>query len=692
MRIVPFIKRTTFITIALMQIFFYPAALHAEGEVTPAANTTTAPTAVSAPPADPAAAPIAPVTPGPSAPNGPDANTFRYNETTGLWENDYYTWNPTTKQSAPKTPQDYSYNPATGHWDTTEWRYDAPSRSYKPNTVSTDVIPASAMAELTAPGPITATTQDTRASSLGMPVGSSNPFNNANSTSDNSGNFNLFYNSAISNNISATSRSGDSTVSRNTLAGNAVTGDALTAATVLNMLQSVWNPANGDIATFTTDINGDVFGDITIDPGQIPQNVSVSKDEKANLDVHVTDDKTLTNKLALDATSGNASVTENTSVGNAQTGTATAVANVVNMLNSIIGSGQSFVGTVNINGNLDGDILLPPDMINQLLASNVPRATLNMAQVANGEVLAKFQDNTGITNNVSSTAVSGAATADSNTTVGNVGSGAASTNVTILNLTGRQIVGSNALLVFVNVMGEWVGMIMDAPGSTAAALGSNISSDSTTDLSAVIDATSNNKITNDITLGAKSGDATAARNTKAGNVQTGDAKTSASVANVSHSNLSLSGWFGVLFLNVFGKWHGSFGVNTSAGDPPAGGVASSGGAAPQQDVQVFRFTAGNGGHTAVPVPVSGNLGTGGSSPDEQTDHEVLGTSTSEGSGGPTLSTITPVLQKAGLGKLFTLLSLSSLMFLGSESFLSARKRKGLRAKFVEPFNHAQTHT
>jgi hypothetical protein len=56
----------------------------------------------------------------------------------------------------------------------------------------------------------------------------------------------------------------------------------------------------------------------------------------------------------------------------------------------------------------------------------------------------------------------------------------------------------------------------------------------------------------------------------------------------------------VLFINVFGTWNGSFGINTAAGDPPAvnnpsSNISSAG--APIKDVRVFRFvpTSASGG-------------------------------------------------------------------------------------------------
>ncbi len=63
-----------------------------------------------------------------------------------------------------------------------------------------------------------------------------------------------------------------------------------------------------------------------------------------------------------------------------------------------------------------------------------------------------------------------------NTSAGSATSGNTSTAVTLFNLTGNEIIGNNALLVFVNVPGKWVGVIMNAPsGATAAALGNDIS-------------------------------------------------------------------------------------------------------------------------------------------------------------------------------------------------------------------------
>src|SRR5690606_26762954 len=84
-------------------------------------------------------------------------------------------------------------------------------------------------------------------------------------------------------------------------------------------------------------------------------------------------------------------------------------------------------------------------------------------------------DTQSIVNNINTAAASGNANVSNNTQAGNATTGDAQTNVTILNLTGRNVVAANSLLVFVNVLGEWVGVIVDAPaGSTSAALGTGV--------------------------------------------------------------------------------------------------------------------------------------------------------------------------------------------------------------------------
>jgi len=603
------LRRSFIITLAFLQVGFFPHMGFAEGTSDDPSST---PDTSTSTPVDPAS------TQGPTSPTGADGQTFVYNPDTGLWENDFYTWNPVTKQTAPKPGTvDYSYNPATGKWDTTEWRYDAPSGKYVPNVIEKAVLPAGAPVSPDSP------VQPSTGSSL--TTGGPDSSINSTDTTNTNGQYDLFYNASISNKISGTATTGDATVNQNTLGGNAGTGDASDMATILNILQSVWDPSNGDIATFHADIDGDVTGDITINPSQIPGQLS-SSDNKSNSNLVVNDSEStaINNDVDLSAKSGTARVTDNTTGGNATSGTANVVANVVNLLNSYIGSGRSFVGTININGDLDGDILLPPEMLDELLASNVPKATIDLSKIHNSNVAANLSDTTNIHNNVDASASSGNANVSNNSSAGSATTGNSSTMVTFLNLTGRQIIGSNALLVFVNVRGKWIGMIMDAPGATSAMLGGGIVSDETNE-NVDINSDSKTDINNNIKLNAQSGDADVSSNTTAGNAKTGNASASANIANVSNSKFSLTGWFGILFINVFGNWLGSFGINTSAGNKPVAPATA------QTDVQVFGFTPkADGSFSLTSVPTNGNLGTAGDAGNTSSvvaNAQVLGAST-----------------------------------------------------------------
>ena len=525
---------------------------------------------------------------GPQSPPGDASKTYTFNEATGLWENDYYTWNPKTGQTAPKSPQKYSYNPETKTWDTVEWRYDAPSGAYVPNKIAVPrgEVPASAIPAVADPEKLE-----------GSSAKSSSAPSSLESDKESGGAYDLFYNAAISNSIRSSAVSGDASVVKNTLGGNATSGDALASATVITLLQSVWSPTNGEVTSFTTDIN-DWNGDLVIDPSQYSPTALSSSSDQESMALNVASDTTITNDITLRAASGDATVSGNSSAGDATSGDAVAIANVVNMMNSIIASGNSFVGTINIRGNLNGDILLPEDILRNVLASNVPRTTVDMNEATVGNITAAFNDQTTIKNNVQATADSGTATVIGNTTAGNATSGNASTSVTVLNLTGRSIVGSNALLVFVNVMGSWVGMLMDAPaGSTAAAIGGGITTDNS-NIPGSINSASQLGIENNVSVHAASGNAEVSGNTLGGNASSGNAQAAVSIANVSNSTVALSDWFGVLFINVFGNWLGSFGINTSAGDP----ITPNQPATPRDNTPVFQYIPTTTTRNARPAP------------------------------------------------------------------------------------------
>jgi len=371
---------------------------------------------------------------------------------------------------------------------------------------------------------------------------------------------------SITNALDSTATTGDATAKYNTTVGDTTSGDAAAATTIVNNVNSTLsNTDNQKAASFVTNVMGDVNGDIVLQP--ILLKAMLENNQPAtDTTINATNTTTLTNNINLSATSGNATALGNTQAGNATTGSANTVANVMNIVNSMVAANQSFIGTVNIYGNLDGDILIAPDFIPQLLASNA--AAPSLTQTPSSTTVVNASDTQSIVNNVSLAAASGKADLLQNTTAGNATTGDAKTNIVIFNLSGHAIVASNSLLVFVNVLGQWVGVIVDAPtGATAAALGNDVTSDTTVTPDLVITSNDMTTITNNLTLSSQSGDASLIRNTTAGNATSGNATASANIANITGSQLGLSGWFGVLFINVFGTWHGSFGLDTPYGNP-----------------------------------------------------------------------------------------------------------------------------
>ena len=480
--------------------------------------------------------------PGVRVPTGSEAGMFHYDCDQELWVSDHYTYNPATDTESPLDARVYTYNDTSGMWDVDIWTYVASKNNYFLRTFSVNQPPTGAT---TVGGPKPVEVQSAATTT------STSPNSSATTSGSNSLNGNVSNNTSqtLNNTIGSLAVSGNALVFANTNGGSALSGNAQAIANVVNMLQSSSNAfgASGNAVTFVSTINGDVNGDLLLDPALISTVQPASTD--LNLNSANNTDQTINNNITLAAQSGDAAVDSNTNAGNATTGSATAVANVLNFLNSAVTSGKSFLGVVNINGNLNGDILLPPGFIDQLLASNVPTVTINT------DVDLTNNTNQSINNAVTATANSGTASVDKNTTAGNASTGNASSSITAFNLTGSNVVGSNDLLVFVNVLGTWYGMIFNAPGATTAQLGGGITSNNTaanTDVD--MTNTTNQSINNAIDVSAQSGNASVSKNTNAGNATSGDARAAVNLLNVTNSNLSLSNWFGILFINVFGTW------------------------------------------------------------------------------------------------------------------------------------------
>lgn len=583
-------KRLYISTIVFVQIFFYPAAVFADTvdqtatntgstdtTTQPAATDTTSSSSPATTPETTTTSPVAPTpaptttvaSPGPSQPTGADSSTYKYNSTTGMWENGVYGWDPVTKQTKPLTRQSYSYNPATGMWDTTQWVYHPETGTYQPNVVSVSAPPAGTVTSTKSP--MTALDNDPLIANTGP-----NSTNGITDSSTLNGTFNLFYNAAISNTYRSTTQSGDALVQGNTNAGDALSGGANNVANVLNLLQSSWLSQSSDVASFMANIDGSKVGNLFFDPAMLSYKSGLPPN--ANVDVNIANNGLIQNDINLEAGSGNAEVSDNTNAGNARSGNALAQANIFNLINSAIIADQSFIGLINITGDYNGDILLPAGLIDRaLIARTGPGSDNSITQNNTDNLDVNVNATKTISNNVATDATSGAALVNNNTSAGGSESGNTKTNVNTANLVGQNVKGRNALLVFVNVLGNWLGFY-SVPGSsnildTGPGSSNIIDTSGTRNIS--VNADVNSAIENNVTVGARSGDATVTGNTKAGSARSGDALADVNLLNMIDSSIDVDGFFGVLFINVFGNWFGNFGTPSSHSSTVIGGASMS---------------------------------------------------------------------------------------------------------------------
>jgi len=617
------LKQTIVTTITVVSLLIFPSASVVFGDTTDTPPPCVAPTDTD---------------PGVHVPTGADAGMFTYQcdgQYQGEWLSAHYVYDPATQTETSIDPSIYTYNEDTGKYDTTIWNYSPVKNMYLSSTLSVSTPPAGATT-IGGPKPVVTSVTD--------------PTNPTDSVTGD-GTFNTTVNNStgavMNNGVLSFANSGNAGVIGNTTGGSASTGQAQVIANIINTLQSNSNVLGGpNMVTFTANINGDVNGDLLLDPATLStiQPASTSTNLDNNVTVNNSLDATMNNNITLGATSGDATVAKNTTAGDATTGTADAVANIVNTINSAVTAGRSFLGVININGNLNGDILLPPNFIDTLLASNLPRYNVTTNVLDNTSVT--NTNNSTVNNNVNLAANSGNATVADNTTAGNATSGTAKTNLTVFNLTGSSVVASNDLLVFVNVLGQWYGMILNAPaGTTAASLGGGVVSNVTNN--ADLTNTNNQAINNNVNVNSQSGDASVYHNTTAGNATSGNTTASANIANFINDSLSLNGWFGLLFINVFGTWNGSFGIDTAAGNPlhnPVAGSDTGGPSGDEANKPLFQFVSvnpGTGSTHSVPVTAVSDT-TSGSASGTSGDGEVLAAKTVKGQlKGPSTDAITP---------------------------------------------------
>jgi len=265
----------------------------------------------------------------------------------------------------------------------------------------------------------------------------------------------------------------------------------------------------------------------------------------------------LTNDIFNSANTGGNSI--NTSGGSAQinTGDAYSLVSSINKVNFVEINSVVHLVTINIFGNLNGNIILP----------DLTTATANCSTCG---VSLNINNDATVTNNVTSTANSGGNTLNANG--GSISTGDATGEANVLNLVNTNVLGSTDALLFINVYGTWNGSFIGwgdfspQAGGTSLAFATTIPSDATggTDCGCVGDLSINNNaiVINNITSTANTGDNTI--NGGRSSIQTGQAFSLVSLFNLVNTNFINSfGFFG--FINIFGNWTGNIGGQSEFG-------------------------------------------------------------------------------------------------------------------------------
>ncbi len=394
-------------------------------------------------------------------------------------------------------------------------------------------------------------------------------------------------NANLDTGVIAIADSGHNSADKNTGNGEVITGDANVGLTVVNV-------ANTDITGVQTseydvydDHRGDIVigGDATGNGNQASNqqtgadsNNQVAADNNTALTIVNNNDATVANDLVVDATTGHNSADKNTGDGSVTTGDVNVITNAVNLVNS---TADVLVATVNIFGDLVGDIILSPLAGCSDCGDGSQTATNNQTGAgSNNESDTLVQryntvsqhNEANINNQVVVNSNTGGNQADRNTEGGSVETGSVDVQADEVTVANNNIVGDGETLwiVVVNEAGKWVGKILGAGeddhlavvdtfdlGAANDTTGADSNNQASSEQNSTTTIEQNNQadVNNQVVINADTGHNTAEANTGSGNISTGDVNVYQNVINYVNNNV-VGGKVVIAFVNVFGSWIG----------------------------------------------------------------------------------------------------------------------------------------
>ncbi len=315
----------------------------------------------------------------------------------------------------------------------------------------------------------------------------------------------------------------------------------------------------------------------------------------------------LTNEVNLFANTGHNTADKNMGAGNITTGDANIASNVINFLNNnIVAGAQWLISTVNIFGDMTGNIILPREAdltgcgcFADISSGNIGNGA-DSSNSANTDVdnttLINNLNNANINNSINLDANTGGNTADKNMGDSSITTGNTTVDSNLVTIANTNAVGQGDTwwLVIVNNNGNYTGQIMGAdpnstiagsglqfgvsPNGTVYALNSGNGADSTNEANTSssttteINNTNNATINNNININANTGDNSADKNMGGANIQTGDINVMSNIVNFVNNNF-VGTKFVVTMVNIFGSFSGKI-VPPDQAVPVKAGVGS----------------------------------------------------------------------------------------------------------------------
>jgi hypothetical protein len=449
---------------------------------------------------------------------------------------------PTTTALSP-TPDPSAPTPPLSGADATP----TPSAPDPSTMTSTTPTPASNGADATP-------TPDPLAAAVTPTPSAPDPSSGSTTTASNSASLgNTIDSSAITGNNALTA-SGSATInssptgssSSSSSSGSTQTGDAASVVNAQNSVNST--SVNSNVIDQTINIYVTQNGNLNLsDPFAVASSAIQAHPNDPVINVSFTN---INNYAYLSTTINSlANTGNNTANGSAitvGTGNAYSVVNLLNQVNFTVLNSQIHIVTINVFGTLNGNIILPNAVGS---STNCSGCGINILASNSGT----------LTNNINSTANTGGNTATGSATIQ---TGNANSVSNIVNLANTNFFGTNAQVLFINILGSWIGNFIGW-GNIAGQQGGNnltfFNFGPTTNGCSSCSGTTNifnlASILNTINSTANSGNNSLTGN---GSIITGNAFSAVSLINFINSNfINSNGFFG--FINIFGNWTGDIG-------------------------------------------------------------------------------------------------------------------------------------